>query len=156
MLDRSCCESPVISGGTFARAYDKAADAMYPDNSNPATLSAFRLDKYELTVGRFRQFVASGGGTQANPPAAGAGAHANTPGSGWDASFSTVLDPDTAASSQGSSATRTFSENLRSVAALALSYVADICRATFLSLSSSFLRASIILLNCFVLTSMNV
>jgi sulfatase modifying factor 1 len=41
--------------------------------------------------------VASGGGTQANPPAAGAGAHANTPGSGWDASFSTVLDPDTAA-----------------------------------------------------------
>jgi len=34
--------------------------------SHPATLSDYRLDAYEITVGRFRQFVDAGFGTQAN------------------------------------------------------------------------------------------
>ncbi|MCX5746586.1 MAG: hypothetical protein NT062_29265, partial [Proteobacteria bacterium] len=68
-----CCESPVVTGGTYARSYDVSSDGMYPDPSYGATVSTFRLDKYEVTVGRFRQFVAAGQGTQANPPLANAG-----------------------------------------------------------------------------------
>jgi formylglycine-generating enzyme required for sulfatase activity len=63
----------------------------------PATVSGFRLDKYEVTVGRFRTFVNAGMGTQTKPPAAGAGAHSKIPGSGWDPSWNTLLAIDTAA-----------------------------------------------------------
>src|SRR5665647_1258769 len=46
----SCCESPTIAGGTFARSYDVSGDGMFPDSSFGATLTEFRLDKYEVTV----------------------------------------------------------------------------------------------------------
>ncbi len=87
----NCCNSPVVTGGTFKRSYDVAADNKFPDQSYPATVSDFRLDKYEVTVGRFRMFVAAGMGTQANPPPTGAGAHPKIAGSGWDASFNSGL-----------------------------------------------------------------
>src|SRR5262245_39454717 len=74
MGNRSCCESPRVSGGTFYRGYDVAFDGMYPDMDAPATVSTFRLDRYEVTVGRFRRFVEAGMGTQENPPAPGSGA----------------------------------------------------------------------------------
>ena len=45
-----CCESLLVPGGTFLRGTDGTA---------PATLSGFRLDKYEVTVGRFRAFRAA-------------------------------------------------------------------------------------------------
>jgi formylglycine-generating enzyme required for sulfatase activity len=61
----------------------------------PATVSAFRLDKYEVTVERFRAFVSAGMGTQINPPQAGAGAHATIANSGWDTSWKTNLSIDT-------------------------------------------------------------
>jgi len=54
----------------------------YTDMSYPATVADFYLDKYEITVGRFRQFVNAGMGTQASPPASGAGAHSLITGSG--------------------------------------------------------------------------
>lgn len=92
----NCCNSLVVPAGTYFRSYDTANDASSGDKSSPATISAFRLDKYEVTVGRFRAFVASGRGTQANPPAVGAGAHPNVPGSGWEASWNMNLAPDTA------------------------------------------------------------
>jgi formylglycine-generating enzyme len=62
--DESCCTSPLVTGGTFNRSNDP---------SYPATISSFRLDKYEVTVGRFRKFVAAvvGGWT----PAEGSGKH---------------------------------------------------------------------------------
>lgn len=44
----SCCVSPTVTGGAFNR---------HNDPSYPARVSTFRLDKYEVTVGRFRQFV---------------------------------------------------------------------------------------------------
>ncbi len=43
-----CAVSLLVTGGTFNRGTDTA---------NPATISDFRLDKYEVTVGRFRKFV---------------------------------------------------------------------------------------------------
>jgi sulfatase modifying factor 1 len=60
--DDGCCRSAVLLGGDFARSND----ARYP-----ASVSPFRMDVYEATVGRFRKFVAAYDG----PPAAGAAKH---------------------------------------------------------------------------------
>ena len=62
-------------------------------------LGDFRLDTYEVTVGRFRQFVNAGMGTSANPPAAGAGARMlnGMPGQGgWNPAANVSLSPDLA------------------------------------------------------------
>jgi formylglycine-generating enzyme len=61
------------------------------------TVSGFSLDKYEITVGRFRAFVNAGMGTQSNPPASGGGAHPIIENSGWDPGWNTNLPADTAA-----------------------------------------------------------
>ena len=76
-----CCASPLVPGGT----YNRSNDPMYP-----ATVSTFRLDKYEVTVGRFRAFVNAGGGTRATPPAAGSGTGV-TFGTGWDPAWNAHL-----------------------------------------------------------------
>ncbi|MDB4937662.1 MAG: hypothetical protein JWP87_4634 [Labilithrix sp.] len=78
----SCCASNQVAGGTFNRLNTQ---------SLPATVSTFDLDVYEVTVSRFRAFVAAGGATSANPPAAGAGAHPKIPGSGWQSAWNTRL-----------------------------------------------------------------
>lgn len=92
----NCCDSSIVSGGVSFRSHD-TADAAYPSTMYPATVSDFRLDRYELTVGRFRGFVAAGQGTSASPPAAGAGAHPRLPTSGWDPSWNAELPVDTPA-----------------------------------------------------------
>lgn len=93
----SCCDPAMtIPGGTFYRGYDDSPDA-YNSVNAPATVSSFVLDKYEVTVGRFRAFVNMGLGTKAKPPAAGAGAHPNLPGSGWDSGWNANLVADTTA-----------------------------------------------------------
>ena len=61
---------------------------------HPASVSAFALDKYEVTVGRFRAFVQSGGATQANPPREGNGTHPLIAGSGWDSAWNPNLPAD--------------------------------------------------------------
>lgn len=72
----SCCTSPTVPGGSYARTYTN--DGTGPtDEADPATVSAFRLDKYLVTVGRFRQFVAAWNGGAGSTPAAGAGKHAH-------------------------------------------------------------------------------
>jgi len=83
-----CCESLLVPGGTFNRSDDPTA---------PATVADFYLDKYEITVGRFRQFVNKGMGTQASPPDSGAGVHPRISGSGWDSTWNTNLATNTAA-----------------------------------------------------------
>jgi formylglycine-generating enzyme required for sulfatase activity len=49
-----CCDSPAVPGGQFYRNYD-AKD--FTNSNLTATLHPYRLDKYEVTVARFRQFV---------------------------------------------------------------------------------------------------
>jgi len=88
-----CCKSLLVPGGTFYRTYD---GVQFQDASFPATVDDFYLDKYEITVGRFRAFVNAGMGTRATPPAAGAGAHPGIAGSGWDPASNTNLSADTA------------------------------------------------------------
>jgi formylglycine-generating enzyme required for sulfatase activity len=88
----SCCMSLLVPGGTFYRSYDGVVDT---DEGYPATVADYYLDKYEITVGRFRQFLDAGMGTQGNPPAAGAGAHPLIMGSGWDSTWNTNLPANT-------------------------------------------------------------
>lgn len=89
--NESCCATALVPGGTF----DRSNDPVYP-----ATVSDFVLDRFEITVGRFRAFVEAGQGTQANPPAEGAGANPNLTGSGWQAAWDDLLVADTAALKQ--------------------------------------------------------
>jgi formylglycine-generating enzyme required for sulfatase activity len=95
----SCCDSALVPGGTFYRYFDVATDNLYTDQMDPATVSDFRLDTYEVTVGRFRRFLSAGTGTQRSPPAPGAGARRlngiDNQG-GWDPAWNASLAVDTA------------------------------------------------------------
>lgn len=62
--NESCCTSQLVTGST----YDRVNDPNYP-----AKVSNFRLDKFEVTVGRFRKFKAAWDGGWR--PAAGSGKH---------------------------------------------------------------------------------
>lgn len=86
-----CCTSLLVPAGMFERGYDVATDGMFPHTGATATVGDFRLDKYEVTVGRFRAFVASGRWSQATPPKTGDGTNPHVPGSGWDASWNQSL-----------------------------------------------------------------
>jgi sulfatase modifying factor 1 len=50
----SCCVSHAIPSGSFWRSFD---GLLYDDASAPAAVGSHRLDRYEVTVGRFRSFV---------------------------------------------------------------------------------------------------
>lgn len=71
--EESCCLSPQIPGQTFFRSYD-AVSADYKSQANPASVTSFHLDKFEVTVGRFRAFVSAVVG-DAWRPSAGSGKH---------------------------------------------------------------------------------
>jgi formylglycine-generating enzyme required for sulfatase activity len=58
----------------------------------PATVEAFDLDVFEVTVGRFKAFVKSY--SSASIPAEGAGAHPKIDGSGWFSAWNTSLPAD--------------------------------------------------------------
>lgn len=92
----SCCASFAVPGGAYHRSYDLAGDTSSGAAVFSATIGTFRLDRYEVTVGRFRTFVNAGMGTQAAPPSAGAGAHARIAGSGWNPSWNAKLAATTA------------------------------------------------------------
>ena len=86
-----CCESLPVPSGSFYRSYDVGVDMQFPNMGYPATVSGFRLDKYEVTVGRFREFIEAGMGTQQRPPGPGAGIHPMIANSGWDPAWNTSL-----------------------------------------------------------------
>ncbi len=55
-LGDSCCTSLPVASGAYDRTYTNTGNGA-TGQANPATISAFRLDKYDVTVGRFRQFA---------------------------------------------------------------------------------------------------
>jgi formylglycine-generating enzyme len=62
----SCCSSPLVTGASYDRSYpfSDAATGSAPaggssQGTDPAAVSSLRLDKYDVTVGRFRRFVAA-------------------------------------------------------------------------------------------------
>ena len=78
-----CCESLLVTGGTFQQGEPDAF---------ASTVSDFRLDRYEVTVGRFRKFVNEyDAWRSANKPAAGEGANVNVSGSGWNEDWASGL-----------------------------------------------------------------
>ncbi|MGA7120983.1 MAG: SUMF1/EgtB/PvdO family nonheme iron enzyme [Polyangiaceae bacterium] len=70
----SCCTSLAVPGGTFYRTYT-VTDGGVTGEADPATLSGFQLDKYDVTVGRFRRFVAAWNNGSGYLPAQGSGKH---------------------------------------------------------------------------------
>jgi formylglycine-generating enzyme required for sulfatase activity len=90
----SCCESLLIPAGSFEMGRSTAGTDAYPTGvanelpEHPASVTAFYLDRFEVTVGRFRKFVAAYTGA---PLADGAGAHPLIPGSGWQSAWNPHL-----------------------------------------------------------------
>jgi formylglycine-generating enzyme required for sulfatase activity len=94
-----------VPGGTFFRTYTNEGSAAM-NTADPATISDFRLDKYLVTVGRFRKFVAAWDQGSGYMPAVGSGKHAHlnnaqglsdsgaagTYEAGWLASYNNKLD----------------------------------------------------------------
>ncbi len=84
--DASCCSSPLVPGGSFLRSNDAAF---------PATLSDFRLDAFEITVGRFRKFAAAYA-QDMTPPGGGRNPH-DVDDAGWNAAWNAQLPSNEAA-----------------------------------------------------------
>jgi formylglycine-generating enzyme required for sulfatase activity len=72
--EESCCRSEVTIGGQFDRTYTNPGTGPAGE-MDPATVTTFRLDRYEVTVGRFRQFVEAWAGGAGWTPMAGSGKH---------------------------------------------------------------------------------
>jgi sulfatase modifying factor 1 len=101
--DESCCLSLPVPGGTYSRTYQNTGSGA-TGKADPATISTYALDKYEVTVARFREYVKylENGGM---PPAAGSGKHTHLNGgqgladsgksgsfeAGWDASWNSKI-----------------------------------------------------------------
>jgi formylglycine-generating enzyme len=70
----SCCASLEVAGGSYYRTYTNGGMGA-AELADPATITSFRLDKYLVTVGRFRGFVTAW--NVGYRPAAGSGKHAH-------------------------------------------------------------------------------
>jgi formylglycine-generating enzyme required for sulfatase activity len=92
--DEDCCASPLLPCGSFRRFWDGVT---HLDDKHPASLSTFRLDRFEVSVARFRAFVEAGGGTEVAPPTAGTGGEPQLPSSGWQPAWDAKLPADRAA-----------------------------------------------------------
>lgn len=78
----NCCSTSVVPGGSFFRGYD-GVNGISKDF--PATVADFKMDTYEVTVGRFRKFVEM---YPTNLPPAGSGKNPNDPADqGWQESW---------------------------------------------------------------------
>jgi len=84
-----CCRTFYVPGGAFSRSYDGNS---FSDDGFTATVSPFFLDAYEVTVARFRAFVASG-----QWPSTGDGAHPAVPGTAWQVGHASNLPTSLAA-----------------------------------------------------------
>ncbi|XXT19761.1 SUMF1/EgtB/PvdO family nonheme iron enzyme [Sorangium sp. So ce429] len=82
--EEDCCTREPVSGGSFDR---------FNDLDFRSTVSDFSLDRFEVTVGRFRAFVEAYPGSR---PMSGAGAHPLIQGSGWDPAWDGELPRDQA------------------------------------------------------------
>lgn len=96
-----CCDSKSVPGGTFPMGRSTSGTDACPTGfscdldevpEHAVTVPDFRLDTLEVTVGRFRKFVAAYGTPIAVTPADGAGAGPN--GGGWQSRWNVELPAD--------------------------------------------------------------
>jgi formylglycine-generating enzyme required for sulfatase activity len=80
----SCCSTKYVPAGFFSNAVDNGELIR-------ASLSPFYLDKYEVTVGRFRRFLASYDVWKQSGLRPGAGQHPLIPGSGWQEAWTEII-----------------------------------------------------------------
>ncbi len=80
--NESCCMSTEVTGGTYNRAHNT------PSIPKDATISTFHLDRFEVTVGRFRKFVDA---YPESKPKDGVGQHAQITGSAWNPEWDQYL-----------------------------------------------------------------
>jgi formylglycine-generating enzyme len=79
----SCCTSLDVQGGTYYRTFNiddstsAPPDGGWADQADPTIVSSFRLDKYDVTVGRFRQFAAAWSNGYTPPTGSGKHTHLN-------------------------------------------------------------------------------
>ncbi len=72
----SCCTSLPVPAGMFNRVYTNTGGGA-TGLANPAIVSAFQLDKYDVTLGRFRAFVTAWNGGYTPPQGSGKHTHLN-------------------------------------------------------------------------------
>jgi formylglycine-generating enzyme len=96
----SCCATLSVPGGAFMMGRGETGTDACPSGTtcqayetpeHLARVSPFVLDKYEVTVSRFRSFVQA---YPASRPLLGAGAHPNIPNSGWKSAWDDRLPPN--------------------------------------------------------------
>lgn len=91
-----CCARVNVPGGAFPMGVGDGKDACPPEMScgahegpeHEVEVSAFVMDKFEVTVGRFRSFVNRGDELDLEP---GQGRHPSISGSGWQTAFDAIL-----------------------------------------------------------------
>jgi hypothetical protein len=91
----SCCTTLPVPGGTFPMGRSLNGTDAYPKSlftdelpEHNVTVSPYNLDKYQVTVGRMRNFVAAyDTWRSAGHPIAGEGSHPLIAGSGWQSSW---------------------------------------------------------------------
>jgi formylglycine-generating enzyme len=106
----SCCTTILLPEGTFSRGYDATGfdrqdgqpiQGWQKSGAAPAQMRPFRLDRYEVTVGRYRKFVDSYDTWILNNPIGAplgrAGANSWIPGSEWRSDKWTPLVAKTSA-----------------------------------------------------------
>lgn len=76
----SCCERALVPGGAFELG-----------GNTPASVSDYYLDKYEVSVSRFRTFLGSYNEWRRTNPMPGSGAVPKVPDSGWRADWDADL-----------------------------------------------------------------
>jgi formylglycine-generating enzyme len=84
----SCCVALTASYSGYNRLNDPALST---------SVGAFDIDRFEVTVGRFRRFVEDGRGTFARPPPDASGGNPRTIGTSWDPIWKASLPTDSPA-----------------------------------------------------------
>jgi len=91
-----CCETVDVPGGSLVMGRAELGSDECPCDTlcfahelpeHEVIVSPFALDRFEVTVGRFKAFVQAFDG----PPDEGAGAHPKVPNSGWNAAWNDSL-----------------------------------------------------------------
>jgi formylglycine-generating enzyme len=99
--EESCCASPLVPGGSFSRGYDTSMRSMQDGVRIPgwqerdaarAFISPYGLDRYEVTIGRFRPFFRVYEEWLQNRPFDRDGSHPKIPTSGWNRVWSKKAD----------------------------------------------------------------